>query len=365
MLPSIALRPHHLVLAAAVLAGPALAADSARGHAYVSNQNGGVTVIDLAQMKTVGEISTGASAPRGIGVSGDGRLLVTANRDGGTLSVIDRQSGALIKLVPIGENPEFVRVRGNQVFVSYEPASKGGPPPKPGSKEARELAEKRERENPDPARIAVVDLTRLEVIQTIVGGLETEGIEFSADGRNILITNEDDDNVTVHEIASGKLIKTIDLSKYGKRPRGIKMAPDGKSYIATIEFGNTFVVLDDKYDIVRSVPTGAVPYGVAFDRPGKRLFVALAYARALQVFDAATYTPIKEIPTGERCWHFSFTPDDRQILVACGRSHEVVVIDTETLEVTQRIADKQLPWGVVTWPKSIGSLDVPEPVAAP
>jgi YVTN family beta-propeller protein len=107
------------------------------------------------------------------------------------------------------------------------------------------------------------------------------------------------------------------------------------------------------------VSTGEVPYGLAFDRSGKRLFVALAKGKALQVFDTKTYQPVKSVPTGDRCWHFTFTPDDSHILVACGRSHEVVVIDAKTLEPVKRIEDKKLPWGIVTYPKAVGSLDVP------
>lgn len=331
--------------------------------AYVSNQDGDITVIDLASLKTVGSIAPGAAGPRGIGISADGRLLVTANREAGNVSILDRASGKLIRQVEIGENPEFVRIRGQQAFVSYEPESDGGPPPKPGTPEFEALEKKKaaahEDEDSEPAQIAVVDLLKGELTHRIVGGLETEGIEFSADGAHILITNEADDTITVHEIASGKQVKRIDTTPYGPRPRGIKMAPDGKRYIATLEFGNQLLELDAQFNPVRTAPTGKVPYGIAFDRKGEKLYVALAHGKALQVFDAATLKPLAEVPTGTRCWHFTFTPDDAQILVACGRSHEVVVIDAKTLKEVARIQDKQLPWGIVTWPKSVGSLDVP------
>lgn len=66
---------------------------------------------------------------------------------------------------------------------------------------------------------------------------------------------------------------------------------------------------------------------------------------------------IKDIPTGNRCWHFSFTPDDKQILLACGKSDATFVIDTETQAVTKEIPTPGMPWGIVTYPKSMGSLD--------
>jgi len=346
-------------LSLTVLAAPTLA-DSGKGLAYVSNQNGEITVIDLAKLEPVGEIDVGGGSPRGIGVTADGKYLVSANRDGGDIAIIERESGKLVKRVPIGENPEFVRIRGDYAFVSFEPASVGGPPPAPGSEEAEKLAKQREEEDEEPARVAVVDLKKGEKIREIEGGMETEGIEFSADGKNIIITNEADENLSVHNIETGKLVKKIDTKKHGNRPRGIKMHPGGKMYVASLEYGNKLVVLDDKYNIKKVVPTGQVPYGLAFDPSGDRLFVALAKGKALQVFDTKTWKPIKEIPIGDRCWHFTYTPDESHILVACGRSHDIHVIDAKTLEPLKTIEDKKLPWGIVTYPKSIGSLDMPK-----
>ena len=365
-------RPRALAAALALSLGAALAAPPARaadaGFAYVSNQNGDVSVIDLATLEVSGSISAYGEEPRGIGVTADGKLLVLANREGGRVAVIDRASGKLLRHVPVGSNPEFVRTRGHLAFVSYEPSSTGQAPPKAGAKPEAKAGAKEgpgggkddDDENHEPAHVAVVDLDQGKVVRSIKGGMETEGIEFAADGKHIIVTNEADNTIAVHEIATGKVVKTIDTKPYGNRPRGIKMAPDGKSYVATLEFSNVFIVLDGDYNVVKTVKTGESPYGVSFDRAGERLFVAAAKSKTLQVFDAKTYAPIKDVPTGNRCWHFSFTPDDKNILLACGRSNEVIVIDARTLEPVKHIADSKLPWGVVTYPKSMGSLDRPE-----
>lgn len=327
----------------------------AKNVAYVTNQKGGVSVIDLGTMQVIGQIDVKAEDPRGIGVTEDGKLLITANKDG-NITVVNTDTREVVKQIEVGKNPEFVRIKGNLAFVSFEPSSKGGPPPKPGD----EVEEEEEGGEPEePARIAVVDLEQGKKLREIVGGPETEGIEFSKDGSKLIITNEADNTVTVHNIDSGKLLKTIDTREYGIRPRGIKVSPDGETYIATLEHGNTFIVLDKDFNHVKTVKTGVSPYGVAFGPEGDRIFVASAKEKALQVFDAKTYEKVKDIPTGERCWHFSFTPDNKQILLACGRSDEVVVIDADKLEVTSRITGFAMPWGVVTYPKSIGSLDQP------
>lgn len=327
------------------------------GYAYVTSQKSdtaGVSVIDLATMEVVNTFDVKAEAPRGLGITADGKKLIVATRENESISVIDPATGEVMQQINVGKNPEFVRVKDNFAYISSEPSAVGGPPPKPGSKEAEEDDDD---DDKTPARIAIVDLDKGEKVKEIIGGPETEGIEFSADGKEIVITNEADNTVTVHNIESGELVKTIETHEYGDRPRGIKVSPDGKTYLATLEYGNKFMVLDTDYNLIRTVDTGNVPYGIAFDTKGERIYVAANKEKALQVFDAKTYEKIKDIPTGNRCWHFTFTPDDKNILLACGKSDAVFVIDTEKLEVTKEIAVPDMPWGLVTYPKSMGSLD--------
>ena len=61
----------------------------------------------------------------------------------------------------------------------------------------------------------------------------------------------------------------------------------------------------------------------------------------------------------DRCWHFTFSPDDSKIIAACGRSNNVMVIDAKTYEVLKDIPVPGMPWGVVAYPKAMGSLDQP------
>jgi len=373
------LRGGQLVLALGALAlAAAAAAAPGPGVAYVSNQSGDVSVIDLATLEPTGTVDPGGKEPRGIGVTADGKLLVVANREGGAVAVIDRASGKLLRHIPIGQNPEFVRTRGHLAFVSYEPGSAGKPPAAAGSAPAS-AAEAPAASGPEaggekgkggkggdddepatPAHVAVVDLDKGKVLLSIRGGRETEGIEFTPDGRNVIVANEADNNLTMHSIATGKVVRTVDLKSYGLRPRGIKRAPDGRHYVATLEFSNLAAVLDANLKVVDTIKTAEAPYGLAFDRSGAKLYVAAARGKVLQVFDARTWAPEKDIPIGNRCWHFSFTPDDRNILVACGRSNEIIVIDAKTQEAVKHIPDAQLPWGIVTYPKAPGSLDAVE-----
>jgi len=116
---------------AALAAGAQAQSPAADGpRAYVSHQGGDLGVIDLTTMQPLHEIDVQASEPRGLGVTDDGKLLVSANRENSNISVIDRATGQVLRQVKIGVNPEFVRVKGRLAFVSFEPSSTGGPPPK-------------------------------------------------------------------------------------------------------------------------------------------------------------------------------------------------------------------------------------------
>ncbi len=349
----------------ALLAGTALslacstAALAESGVAYVTSQDGDISIVSLDKLEITETIHADGKGPRGLGVTADGKLLITANRDGGDISIIDLATKKVVKHVEIGQNPEFVRVRGDFAYISFEPSSKGGPPPKPGETHEKEEANE-EKEDLVPAKISIVDLKKLEVVGNVTSGPETEGIEFSPDGKNIVVTNEADNTVTVHELPGGKLVKTIDTHAHGDRPRGVKVSPDGSTYAVTLEFGDKVLVLDKDFNVVKTFGTGKTPYGISFDRSGKRLFVAASKSKELQVFDAKTFEPIKSIPTGgERCWHFTFTPDDSKILLACGRSNNVIVFDATTYERLKDLPIKDMPWGVVAFPKSMGSLDQP------
>lgn len=350
----------HMVIAATMGMSLTVHANAAdRGKAYVSNQDGGVTVLDINTLATTANIDVKAEGPRGLAVTEDGKFLIVATRENGSVSVIDTATNEVVKQIPVGKNPEFVRVRGNFAYVSYEPSSVGGPPPAPGSEAAKQAEKETDEDDNEPARIGIIDLKLGKKVREIIGGPETEGIEFSKDGKQLVITNEADNTVTVHNMKTGKLIKTIKTHEYGDRPRGVKVSPDGKTYVVTLEYGNKFMVLDKNFKVLRTVNTGVTPYGIAYDRKGERIFVAANKAKTLEVYNAKTYEKIKDIPTGNRCWHFSFTPDDKEILLACGKSDAVFVIDAEKLEVTKQIEDKKMPWGVVTYPKSVGSLDKP------
>ena len=317
------------------------------GVAYISTASG-VAVIDLGRLDVARTVDL-PSAVRGLAVTPDGKYVLAADEASGDVAVIDSATLGVVRRVPIGKNPEFMRMQpdGDKAYVTFEPSSSGKPPGK-GDKDDDSGA---------PAEVAAIDLRMWTARSFLTGGRETEGIEFSPDGKRLSVANEGDDTVTSYDKQTGKLLQTVDLHALGSRPRGIKVSPDGTRYVVTMENSDTLVVLDSTLKVEKTIPVAKGPYGVAFDASGKRLVIAAARAKTLQVFDAHTLEKLAEIPVGDRCWHFSFTPDEAYLLVACGRSNEVRVIDARTYRPVKSIGGLKLAWGVVTYPKANGSLD--------
>ena len=353
---------HRLAIGAfpllAAVTAPAPGAPT-QGLAYVTNQGDGVVVIDLATLKIERTIEVGKD-PRGVGITPDGRTLVTANQADADVSVVDAASGKTTHRIAVGQNAEFVRISpdGRFAYVTYEPSSTGKPPGKDDRPEkGAQPGKAGGQEEGQAAEIAVIDLSKFAVSTRLPASLETEGLEFSPDGHQLVVANEGDDTVVVYDLGSGRAINRIDVSSYGKRPRGVKFSPDGSTVVVTLENSDNFLVLDSHYNVLKAVATGKGPYGVAFAPGGATLWIATSRSQEIRVLDAKTFAPVASIPVGKRCWHFTFTPDGSKVLVACGRSDALTVIDVAKLQPVSTLTGFSQPWGIVTYPKASGSLD--------
>ena len=323
--------------------------------AYVSEEDGAISVLDLKTLSVVRRVQPQEVAPRGLAVTADGKYLITSNKNTKDAAVFSTPELRLVRRLGVGSSPEFLKLNpsGDRIFATFEPSSAGGPG-KPSA-----IGDTDDDTNGPPAQIASFHIGDWRQGPTSTAGHETEGIEFSRDGALMLVANEAQNSIGIFNAVSGAHLRDIGLTAYGIRPRGVKTSPTGNRYAITMEASGTLLEMDQDFKVVKAVPTGARPYGLAFDRAGKRIFVAAAMARKLQVFSADSMQLMAEIPIGQRCWHFTFTPDDSQILLACGRSNNVIVVDAHSYRPVRTIEGFRLPWGIVTYPKSYGSLDLP------
>ncbi len=212
-----------IILVAAVVAGAVVWDKDYRvptNVAYVTEENGKIDMIDLNTMKVVRSVQPPDLAPRGLGVTYDGKYLITADKDTSDIAIFATPQLKLVKREHTGDNPEFIKLNpsGDRVFATFEPGSAGGPPGAAGADDDDDA-------NEPPAQIATFSVGSWTPGPVSTAGQETEGMEFSPDGKYLLVCNEAQNNIGIFDAASGTPIRNIDLKAYGQRPRDIKLSP--------------------------------------------------------------------------------------------------------------------------------------------
>src|SRR5208282_6080443 len=199
--------------------------------AYVSEEDGGISEIDLSTMKVIRRVQPSDIAPRGLAVTFDGKYVITSNKNTPDGSVFSTSSLRLLRRIHIGESPEFIKINpaGDKLFATFEPSSGGGPP---GAAKAKNDSDD---ENGPPAQIATFHVGDWAPGPVSTAGQETEGIEFSRDGKQMLVANESQETIGVFAEKTGAHLRDIDLKSYGIRPRGVRVSPQGDRYAVTME----------------------------------------------------------------------------------------------------------------------------------
>jgi YVTN family beta-propeller protein len=103
-------------------------------------------------------------------------------------------------------------------------------------------------------------------------------------------------------------------------------------------------------------PTGVKecsPTFVSVSPDDQRLYVACNYGNSLQVWDAASFKPIKEIPVGKGAYNVEPSPDGKLVVVTNKKDQSVSLIDAGTLAELARVpTSKKIVHGVAYSPDS-------------
>lgn len=263
-----------------------------------------------------------------IRLGSDQLLLVSTQPEHRFITIQDINHPDTSRQLMIGAQPKVLAVQNDLLYVGYQHEKKAMKQP----------------------WIAIVDLKAMQIMGRMPGNIDAQGITFNSDGRVLLTLYPDKHQVAVYSANRGRHIKSISLSKYGKRPRAIQRSPDGMHYLVTLEASNKFLVLDRKLRVCKEVMTAVAPYGISYDEDGKHIYVATGRDKTLQVYDAATYTKHGEVQIEDACWQFSFNASSKNLMLACQHPAQILVIDTEAMSITQRLPLPGLPAGSISAP---------------
>ena len=170
----------------------------------------------------------------------------------------------------------------------------------------------------------------------------------------VYITNEGSGDLTVIAGGTNEVLATVPL---GKRPRGIKVGPDGRRLFVALSGSppappgvdeSTLPPPDRAADGVGvfDVESGAVttvlrggtdPEQVAIGIDGTRVYVANEDAGAVSIIDIASGEVVASLPVGGEPEGVDISPDGRLVYVTSEEDNQVAVIDTAAMGVVALI----------------------------
>jgi len=207
--------------------------------AYVANQNGTVSVIDVATHANVGTISTNGMAAFAVQVSPEGdQLFVGGNST--TLLVIDTQSRTIVKSVEVGYAPNAFAVAPDNRIL-YASSFVG-------------------------ATVTEVDMFSGQTLRTFDVGGTPQGMAVNRKGTHLYVANEQG-YLTDVDLATGQLAAPMTLAGGGF---GVGVTPDdNQAYIAIPGAGLVQVFGLQSRKLVGTIDVGGEPRRIGFSRAGK------------------------------------------------------------------------------------------------
>jgi len=134
----------------------------------------------------------------------------------------------------------------------------------------------------------------------------------------------------------------------GKRPEGIDISADGKElWVAHSDTVSIIDIASKKVKETFSVQT-KVSNKLTFTPDGKRVLISDNTGNELVVLDAATRKQIKRLKLGNKVTKFQVEPDGSRVYVANADDNIVVTIDLKTFQEIGRFSTGIDPDGMAT-----------------
>lgn len=178
----------------------------------------------------------------------------------------------------------------------------------------------------------------------------------------IYVSAETSGDVIVVDGERGTVFARIPV---GKRPRGIRLTPDGKTLLVALSGSpiagpgvdeSTLPPADRSADgigvvdlaaqrLLRVLPSGQDPEAFDISADGGTVYVSNEETGEMSAVDVAAST-IRRVTVGGEPEGVTIRPDGRTVYVTCEAENEVVAVDTTTLAVVARIKTGARPRAV-------------------
>jgi YVTN family beta-propeller protein len=209
----------------------------------------------------------------------------------------------------------------------------------------------------DGGNVIVISTSSDAVIARIAVGKRPRGLRVSPDGTRLFVAlsglpkagpgvdesklppaDPSADGIGVVDLATLKLLRVI---RGGKDPELFDVTGDGKRlWVSNEDTAEASLVDIDAGQVMRRAPVGKEPEGVGIHPGGKVVYVTNEGDNSVSVLDIETGAPVAQIATGARPRSVVFTADGQRAFIACENAHVLTVVDARA---HTRTADLDLP----------------------
>jgi YVTN family beta-propeller protein len=244
---------------------------------YVSNSTAGtLTVVDTKTARAIDTIQAGGKHPSGLRFLPDGKHLVISffgdkSTDAGSLGIMDLGTGQLLKSIPVQAQSERFDITpdGKRAYVA----------------------------NLVGQTISVVDLEKAEVIATIPSPERLPfNVLISPRGHRAFVANVMGNSILEIDTATNQVLSTI---RTAPGPNGMSFTPDGDNILITDIYAGRL----QSYNLSAKVVSdgafvGLLPGFIRLAPDGLKGIFVRPYGRQVSIFDGTTLQVIENVETG-------------------------------------------------------------------
>lgn len=261
----------------------------------------------------------------------------TAN-EGGSISKIDATTNEVVKTIEVEGIVHNVQVSadGKTLAATVVPTMHHG------SSNDDSMKMK--------GQVLFFDTETNELLKSIDVGNHPAHVVFSDNGKNVLVTNNEDDNISVIDIENYTLKGTIDT---GHGPHGFRISQDSeKAYIANMGEDTVSVINIESMKEERKITVGATPVTTGITSDEKVLVATLNQENMLVIVDLGT-DQVEKIEVGNGPAQVFIDVNNQFAYVAnqgteASPSHSVSVVELASRKVVATIETGKGSHGVVT-----------------
>jgi YVTN family beta-propeller protein len=273
---------------------------------------------------------------------GQDRLLVV-NKFDSAVSVLERDSGRSLAVLPVGKNPhEIAATPDSRWALTTDYDGRGTPP---------------------GHTVTVLDLETFKPASVIelAPHSKPHGIAITSDGRWAWVTCEGSSTVLKLDLEKRAIAATVDTTDTPTHLLALDER-NGRAYATSISAGVLVVIDTATARILKKVACGAGSEGIDSTPDGKYVLVSNGGAGTLTLIDAQSLEPLKTIKVGKGPFRVRALPDSKRALVPNIEGGDLAEVSLTKFEVTRRLPLGKDPIGIVVsqdgqkaWVASSGS----------